>query len=156
MTREELHKAGTVLDIGGSGSGMGWGCNAIEIRVSAGGVGWEWRLITDTEKQQLIDTLNALAVSGDLEEDRRFEKKLLNAEYAKGAARAWRRRALALIAQNECEMLPNGDTAGYGPVWRCDGFTHDGKGGPLVACTRSYRDATIAGTVSRPQRAKGE
>lgn len=24
------------------------------------------------------------------------------------------------------------------PGWRCDGLTHDGKGGPLVACARWY------------------
>lgn len=28
------------------------------------------------------------------------------------------------------------------PVWRCDGLTHDGRGGPLVACARSYSTTT--------------
>ncbi len=52
-------EAGTIFAIGGAGSGLGYGCNAIEVRESTGGAGWKWRKITDVEKLKLLEALNA-------------------------------------------------------------------------------------------------
>jgi len=35
------------------------------------------------------------------------------------------------------------DDGWSGPVWRCDGLTHDGRGGPLVACQRVYTASQV-------------
>lgn len=52
---------GTILQIGGAGSVIGWGVNKIEVRERTDGDGWKWRYITDDEKQKLLDALNTRA-----------------------------------------------------------------------------------------------
>lgn len=96
-SREDIREAGTILAIGGANSGRGWGCNAIEVRESTGGVGWAWREITDAEKQKLIDALNAPAQQTP-SEIVEAAQNLIDEIGQSGTHQRWKRLANALAA----------------------------------------------------------